>query len=161
MLTTKAAVRERLTDATMRETVKGEDGRVLVILNLTYPAVEEKSEARGRSCSKRASPNRVFFRFLRKKEDTDAPLAQVASFYRSVAEAFASFARGELAKRAAANDAELPPCGAVLRWRLQEETDDSFTVELDGSVFDGVESHPIPKDVRVWRKCDGLLERGT
>lgn len=157
MLTTKAAVRERLTDATMRETVKGEDGRVLVILNLTYPAVEEKSEAKGRSCPKRAS----VFRFLRKKEDADAPLAQVASFYRSVAEAFACFARGELAKRAAANDAELPPCGAVLRWRLQEETDDSFTVELDGSVFDGVESHPIPKDVRVWRKCDGLLERGT
>ena len=71
------------------------------------------------------------------------------AFYRKVAEAFREFARTELKAKAAKNPPGTPPCGAVLRFEAAEEKE-GVIVTLQGSVFDGFTTHPIPTDVRKW-----------
>ena len=82
------------------------------------------------------------------------------AFYRQAAEAFCTFARTDLKARAAANPPGTPPCGAVLSFEAAEEKN-AVIVTLSGSVFDGFETHPIPKDVRKWDKEMRFLQIGT
>ncbi len=79
-------------------------------------------------------------------------------FYRRTAEAFREFACNELKAKACKNPAGTPPCGAVLRFDATEEKE-TVTVTLSGSVFDGFETHTIPKDVRVWDREMKLLRK--
>lgn len=129
-----------LQNETIRETLRTETGRDLVILNVSYPAPEKK-----KVFGKKKDPLRAHFE----------------PFYRRAAEAFADFARKELLEKAKKNGEELPPCGAVLHWKQTQETDDTLAVCIEGTVFNGVESFAITKDERVWNKKTGLLVKDT
>ena len=118
----------QLQKETLRETVPADDGRVAVILNVSYPT------ARGKKYK------------------------SFCAFYKQVAEAFCEFARKELKTKAAQNPEGVPPCGAVLKFESTEEKD-GVTVILSGSVFDGIRTCEIPKDVRKWDKKYGLLQK--
>ena len=120
-----------LRQETLRETLKNKEGQVAVIINLSFPA-------------------------LVKKKDKTALCKPFCRFYRKAAEGFRAFAGNELHKKAKSNPPGTPPCGAVLRYGC-EETEESFTITLSGSVFDGFSTHPIKEDVRVWEKKTGLL----
>lgn len=124
-----------LQNETIKETVTSETGAPLVIINLSYPTLPKK---------------KVPF----KKE----PLrAHFVPFYRRAAEGFLDFARKELAQKAKKNPEGTPPCGAVLRWKLQSDTDETLCISLEGSVFDGTETFAIMGDERTWDKKTGLL----
>ncbi len=126
---------ETLVEKTIRDTLKDESGRVLVILNIAYPACAEK-------------------KVLKKK----SPLQQrLDPFYSQAAEGFAAFARGELLDKAKKNPIGTPPCGAVLHWKLVEETEETLSLCVEGSVFDGFDAHRILPDTRRWNKKTGLL----
>ena len=119
----------------IKESIMGDTGAPLVIVNLSYPTLPKK---------------KVPFR----KE----PLrAHFAPFYRRAAEGFLDFARKDLVQKAKQNPADTPPCGAVLRWTLKSDTPDLLCVAVEGSVFDGKETFPILTDERVWNKKTGLL----
>lgn len=137
---------ETLTGKTIRDTLKDEKGRVLVVLNIAYPACAEKKTLHGR----------LLPGIIKNKKKT---LLQqnLEPFYERAAAEFAAFARGELLDKAKANPNGTPPCGAVMRWKLTEESEESLTVRMDGSIFDGRESYAIPPDVRRWNKRTGLL----
>ena len=135
---------ELLTGKTIRETLKSDDGRALVVLNIAYPACAEQKPSRPR--------------LLSGKRKKSVPLQETLDpFYERAAAGFAAFARGELLDKSKANPNGTPPCGAVLQWKVAEETDDLLTVRLEGSVFDGRDAYPIPPDVRVWDKKTGSL----
>ncbi len=135
---------ELLTGKSIHETLKSDDGRVLVVLNIAYPACAEQKPPRSR--------------LLSGKRKKSVPLQETLDpFYERAASEFAAFARGELLEKAKANPNGTPPCGAVLRWKIAAETDDTLTVHLDGSVFDGRDAYPIPPDVRTWDKKTGQL----
>ena len=137
---------ETLTGKTIRDTLKDEHGRVLVVLNIAYPACAEKKTLHGR----------LLPGINKNKKKT--PLQQhLGPFYERAAENFAAFARGELLDKAKANPAGTPPCGAVLRWTITEESEEALTIRVEGKVFDGRESYAIPPDVRRWNKRTGLL----
>lgn len=127
-----------LENETIRETLRSETGKELVILNLSYPVLPKKKV------------------FGRKKE----PLrAHFEPFYKRTAESFAAFARKELLEKAKKNGEDAKPCGAVLRWKVQAETEELLAVCMEGSVFDGNELFPIEKDERTWDKKTGLLRQ--
>lgn len=137
---------ETLTGKSIRDTLKDERGRVLVVLNIAYPVCVEKKTLHGRFLPGSAKS--------RKK----APLQQhLEPFYERAAAGFAAFARGELLDKAKANPAGTPPCGAVLRWKITEESEEALTIRVEGNIFDGRESYAIPPDVRRWNKRTGLL----
>ena len=83
----------QLQKETLRETVSADDGRVAVILNVSYPTAKGKK------------------------------YKSFCAFYKQVAEAFCEFARGELKAKAAQNPEGTPPCGAVLKFESAEEKD--------------------------------------
>ena len=83
----------KLQKETLRETVPADDGRVAVILNVSYPTAKGKK------------------------------YKSFCTFYKQVAEAFCEFARGDLKAKAAQNPEGTPPCGAVLKFESAEETD--------------------------------------
>ena len=120
-----------LRQETLRETLKDEKGQVTVIINLSFPV-------------------------LQKNGDPKSVCKPFCDFYRKAAEGFRRFAGSELHKKAGKNPPGTPPCGAVLRYH-HKENEDSFTITLGGSVFDGFSTYPIPEDVRVWEKKTGLL----
>lgn len=120
-----------LRQETLRETLKNKEGQVAVIINLSFPA-------------------------LHKSENAKAEYKPFCRFYRKAAEGFRRFAGGTLYQKAEKNPPGTPPCGAVLRFRHQE-TEDTLTITLGGSVFDGFSTYPLPEDVRVWEKKTGLL----
>ena len=137
---------ETLTGKAIRDTLKDEKGRVLVVLNIGYPACTEKKTLHGR----------LLPGITKNKKKT--PLQQnLEPFYERAATEFAAFARGELLDKAKANPNGTPPCGAVMRWKMTEESEESLTIRMDGSIFDGRESYAIPPDVRRWNKRTGLL----
>lgn len=137
---------ETLIGKTIRETLKDESGRVLVVVNIAYPACAEKKTLHGRLLPGSA------------KNKKKMPLQQhLEPFYERAASGFAAFARGELLDKAKANPDGTPPCGAVLRWVMTEESEEALTVRVEGSIFDGKASYAIPPDVRRWNKRTGLL----
>lgn len=137
---------ETLIGRTIRETLKDENGRVLVVLNIAYPACAEKKTLHGRLLPGNA------------KNKKKMPLQQhLEPFYERAAAGFAAFARGELLDKAKANPDGTPPCGAVLRWVMTEESEEALTVRVEGSIFDGKDSYAVPPDVRRWNKRTGLL----
>lgn len=137
---------ETLTGKSIRDTLKDEEGRVLVVVNIAYPACAEKKTLHGRLLPGTA------------KSKKKTPLQQnLEPFYQRAAEEFAAFARGELLNKAKANPNGTPPCGAVLRWKMTEESEEALTIRMDGSIFDGRDSYAIPPDVRCWNKRTGLL----
>ena len=83
----------KLQKETLRETVPADDGRVAVILNVSYPTAKGKK------------------------------YKSFCTFYKQGAEAFCEFARGDLKAKAAQNPEGTPPCGAVLKFESAEETD--------------------------------------
>lgn len=121
----------------IKETVTSDTGAPLVVVNLSYPTLPKKKE--------------IF-----KKE----PLrAHFVPFYRRAAEGFLDFARKELSQKAKKNPEGTPPCGAVLRWELTEDTDETLCIRIEGSVFDGTETFAITKNERTWDKKTGLLKQ--
>lgn len=144
--------RQTLEDQTIRETVQDDAGRVLVILNLTYPALPEK---------KSPIPLSLLHRGKASRSTKDHLQTRLNRFYHETAEAFAAFARGELRTKAQANPEGTPPCGAVLRWSLTQETEQTLTIRVEGSIFDGFDTHPIPPDTRTWEKQSGILCKPT
>ena len=121
-----------LRQETLRETLKNDQGQVTVIINLSFPS-------------------------LYKSESGKAPCKTFCRFYRKAAEGFRRFAGEALCKKAEKNPPGTPPCGAVL-WFRHQETEDTLTVTLGGSVFDGFSTYPLPEDVRIWEKKTGLLQ---
>ena len=137
---------ETLTGKVIRDTLKDEKGRILVVLNIAYPACAEKKTLHGRLLPGIA------------KSKKKTPLQQnLEPFYERAATEFATFARKELLDKAKANPNGTPPCGAVLRWKMTEESEESLTICMEGKIFDGRESYAIPPDVRRWNKRTGLL----
>lgn len=137
---------ETLIGKSIRDTLKDDEGHVLVVINITYPACAEKKTLHGR----------LLPGITKSKKKT--PLQQnLEPFYERAATEFAAFARRELLDKAKANPDGTPPCGAVLRWRMTEESEEALTIRMDGSIFDGKNSYAIPPDVRCWNKRTGLL----
>ncbi len=124
-------------EKSVRDVIKDESGRELVILRICYPSVPQPKHI-GKSAP---SPKRF------------------NDFYEQAARGFEAFARQELLAKAKQNPAGTPPCGAVLRWSLTEETKETLTLCVEGSVFDGTDTHPISKDVRCWDRQSGLLKK--
>lgn len=124
-----------LQNETIKETVTSDAGEPLVIVNLSYPTLPKK---------------KIPFQ-------KDPLRAHFVPFYRRAAEGFLDFARKELAQKAKKNPEGTPPCGAVLRWTLQNDTDETLCISVEGSVFDGTDTFAITKDERIWDKKTGLL----
>ncbi len=133
----KYALSKRPEERSVRDVIKDESGRELVILRICYPSIPQQKHI-GKSV---ASPKRF------------------NDFYEQAARGFEAFARKELSEKAKQNPAGTPPCGAVLRWSLTEETQETLTLCVEGSVFDGTDTHPIPKDARCWDRKSGLLKK--
>ncbi len=126
-----------LQNETIKETVTSETGTPLVIVNLSYPTLPKKK------APFKKEPLRAHF----------------VPFYRRAAEGFLDFARKELAQKAKQNPEGTPPCGAVLRWKLTDDTDETLCISIEGSVFDGRETFPIVGEERTWDKKTGLLKQ--
>ena len=124
-----------LQNETIKETVTSDAGMPLVIVNLSYPTLPKKK------IPFQKEPLRAHF----------------VPFYRRAAEGFLDFARKELAQKAKKNPAGTPPCGAVLRWHLQSDTDETLCISVEGHVFDGTEMFAMMADERTWNKKTGLL----
>lgn len=124
-----------LQNETIKETVASDTGAPLVIVNLSYPTLPKKK------IPLKKEPLRTHF----------------VPFYRRAAEGFLDFARKELAQKAKQNPEGTPPCGAVLRWELQSDTEETLCISVEGSVFDGTDTFAITKDERTWDKKTGLL----
>lgn len=119
--------KETISEQTVRDAVKDADGRELVKIRLSYPVCGGNS-----------------------------PFAKrFSAFYRDAADAFAAFARKELAPLAEKHP-EREPCGAVLKATVRGETGEHVAVTLDASVFDGEHALPASRSARVWDKKAGF-----
>lgn len=134
-LKSKNALSKSPVEQSVRDVIRDEAGRELVILRISYPSIPQGKHT---------------------KKD---PSERFNDFYEHAARGFEQFARNELLGKAKQNPAGTPPCGAVLRWSLTDETKETFTLCVEGSVFDGTDTHPITKDVRCWDRKSGLLRK--
>lgn len=119
--TNRPANRLALSYASRKEELKSDDGRTLVIVNLSYPVLDGKTP------------------FASRFND----------FYAKIADAFYAFASHDLASLAR-NHPERAPCGAVMRTKAETPAGSPFSVSLETSVFDGETRLPPFFDKRVW-----------
>lgn len=111
-----------------KEELKDASGRTLVIVNLIYPSLSGKT-----------------------------PLAsRFNDFYQKTADAYYAFAEDDL-RTIAEKNPDRPPCGAVLKAAVTAEDDETLTVTLDASVYDGQSRLTPFHDERRWDKRTGLF----
>ncbi|HBR32273.1 MAG: hypothetical protein PHD46_03380 [Eubacteriales bacterium] len=117
----------------IKKAISGEDGRVLLHINITYPS------------------------FILKDKDKLKTNAQ--PFYEKSANNFLRFAEGELCERAKtlAKKENFRPLGAVMRYTNSFENKRFLSVYTDISVFDGENGQNQLRTSQFWNKDKGFI----